>query len=345
LNQVSKNAGEKVVNSRPVRIIGTGHAVPSQELTSQELDSRLNHPAGYIERYSGVRKRHVTDRSENAAILGARAGALALKSANIKSSEIDCLISASASMDQGMPCNAALMHYEMGLSDTAVPAFDVNASCLGFLAAIDTVSWAIAAGRYKRVLIIAADVASCGLNWDDIESSAIFGDGAAAAVIGLSDDESGSRILSTNLQTRSCGVDLCKIPGGGTRFHPNRIDEPYLPLAAFKMDGKAVFKLAAEHVPGFIDNLLVEAGTTRDEIDWVVPHQASHLALKHLTKRLGLRREKVVNIFAEYGNQVAASLPTALDMAIRDGRIRRGHRVLLIGAGAGFSMGGAVLDY
>jgi 3-oxoacyl-[acyl-carrier-protein] synthase-3 len=330
---------------RPIRILGTGHVVPSQELTSDELDTRLNHPPGYIERYSGVRKRHVTDRSENAAILGARAAMLALQSANIDRSEIDCLISASASMDQGMPCNASLMHHEMGLSDTAVPAFDVNASCLGFLAAIDTISWAITAGRYKRVLIIAADVASCGLNWDDIESSAIFGDGAAAAVIGLAGGEGGSRILSTNLQTRSCGVDLCKIPGGGTRFHPTRIDEPFLPLAAFRMDGKGIFKLAAEHMPRFIDKLLVDAGTSRDDVDWVVPHQASHLALKHLTKRLGLRREKVINIFAEYGNQVAASLPTALDIAIQDGRIRRGHRLLLIGAGAGFSMGGAVLDY
>ena len=331
--------------ARAVRILGTGHYLPDEAVTSAEIDVRLNHPPGYIERYSGVRKRHVTDRSDNAAILGARAAARALAAANLDKSDIDCLISASASMDQGMPCNASLMHQELGLSDTAVPAFDVNASCLGFLAAIDTVSWAIAAGRYKRVLIIAADVASCGLNWDNIESSAIFGDGGAAAVIGPSDGEPGSMILSTNLQTHSVGADLCRIPGGGTRFHPNRIDEPYLPLASFRMDGKGVFKLASEHLPGFIERLLDAAGTNRQEIDWVVPHQASHLALKHLTKRLGLCREKVVNIFADHGNQVAASLPTALDVAIRDGRICRGQRVLMIGAGAGFSMGGAVLDY
>ena len=330
---------------RPIRILGTGHALPARQVTSAELDTKLKHRSGYIERHSGVRKRHFADSTEHAAGLGARAAISALEAAKIELSEIDCLIGASATMDQGMPCNAALIHSALGMSDAAVPAFDVNASCLGFLAAMDTVSWAIAAGRYKRVLIVAADLASCGLNWDHIEASAIFGDGAAAAVIGLANEDCESKILSTNLRTYSSGVELCRIPAGGSRFHPSRIDEPFLPLTTFRMDGKGVFKLASEHMLKFVDQLLASAGSTRDEIDWVVPHQASHLALSHLTKRLGLNRDKVVNIFADHGNQVAASLPTALDLAIRDGRICRGHRLLLIGAGAGLSIGGAVLEY
>jgi 3-oxoacyl-[acyl-carrier-protein] synthase-3 len=207
------------------------------------------------------------------------------------------------------------------------------------------VSLAIAAGRYRRVLIVAADIASCGLDWESIESSAIFGDGAAAAVVCLSEEKTGSKILSADLRTYSSGVGYCKIPAGGSRYHPSRINEPFIPLTTFRMDGKSVFKLAAEYLPGFLEQLLARAGLKREELDWVVPHQASHLALSHLTKRLGFRKEKVINIFAEYGNQVAASLPTTLDIAINDGRILRGQRLLLLGTGAGLSLGGIVLEY
>lgn len=333
------------LSSRPISILGTGHALPCREILSSDLDIKLKHPMGYIERMSGVRKRHFAEPSETAAALGARAAILALQSADIDLSGIDCLIAASATMDQGLPSNAALMHHELGLSDSGVPAFDVNASCLGFLAAMDSVSWAITAGRYRRVLIVASDIASCGLDWSTLESSAIFGDGAAAAVIGLSDEKSGSQILSADLRTYSSGVEYCKIPAGGSRYHPSRINQPFIPLTTFRMDGKGVFKLASAHLPGFVDQLLERAALTRDELDWIVPHQASSLALSHLTKRLGFHGEKVINIFAEHGNQVAASLPTTLDMAIRDGRIRRGHRLLLLGTGAGLSLGGAVLVY
>jgi 3-oxoacyl-[acyl-carrier-protein] synthase III len=330
---------------RSIRILGTGHVLPSHKVLSSELDIQLKHPLGYIERNSGVRQRHFATPSDTAARLGAQAALIALKAANLQLSDIDCLVAASGTMDQGMPCNAALIHHELGLSDSGVPAFDVNASCLGFLAALDTLSWAIMAGRYRCVLIVAADIASCGLDWSVIESSAIFGDGAAAVIVSLSDGHTGSTILSADLRTYSSGVGLCKIPAGGSRFHPSRIDQPFEPLAKFKMDGKGVFKLASAHIPNFVDALLLHAGITRNELDWVVPHQASHLALSHLTKRLGFHKEKVINIFAEHGNQVAASVPTTLDVAIRDGRIQRGQHVLLLGTGAGLSIGGMVMVY
>lgn len=244
-----------------------------------------------------------------------------------------------------MPSNAALMHRELGLSKLGVPAFDVGASCLGFLAALDTLSWPIAAGRYRHVLIVAADIASCGVDWRCLESSAIFGDGAAAAVVGFAADDQGSCIAASSLRTLSEGAGLCEIPAGGSRYHPNRLDEPFEPLMVFRMDGKGVFKLASAELPAFVDRLLSEAGVSLREVDWIVPHQASQLAITHLTRRLGLRADSVVDIFANHGNQVAASLPTALDIAIRDGRIRRGHRLLLIGTGAGLSLGSMVLDY
>lgn len=331
--------------SRPISILGTGRALPENVVLSDELDSRLQHPAGYVKKRSGVRKRHFASPADTAASLGARAATEALCVAGLAALDIDCLIAASATMDQGMPSNAALIHHELGLLDSGIPAFDVNASCLGFLAALDMASCAIMAGRYRRALIVASDIASCGLDWNVIESSAIFGDGAAAAVISLSPEGSAQKILSMDLRTYSSGVDLCKIPAGGSRYHPSRINQPFLPLTTFRMEGMKLFKLASEHLPAFLDSLLSRAGVRHADLDWVVPHQASHLALSYIGKHLGLHKEKIISIFPEYGNQVAASLPCTLDIAIRDGRIRRGQKLLLLGTGAGLSMGGAVLEY
>lgn len=328
-----------------VALLGTGHALPIQAISSLEIDQTLQFPPGTVERAGGVRKRHFAGLTETAASLGALAARQALDAAGLGLADIDCLVAASGTMDQGMPSNAALMHRELGLSAFATPAFDINASCMSFLTALDTLSWPIAAGRYRRVLIVASDIASCGLDWNTLEASAIFGDGAAAAVIGLSPERQGSRILSAELRTLSEGVEMCQIPGGGSRFHPSRISQAFDPLARFRMDGKAVYRLVSMHLPEFLEQLLGKAGLTLAEIDWIVPHQASQLALSHMVKRLGFENEKVVDIFAEHGNQVAASLPTALDIAIRDGRIQRGQRLLLIGTGAGLSLGGMVLEY
>jgi len=329
---------------RPLALLGTGHALPAKAVTSAELDHQLNQPTGTVERVSGVRKRHFAEHNETASYLAAKAGRRALDAAELTLADIDCLVAASGTMDQGMPCNAALIHRELGLSARAIPAFDINASCLGFLAALDTLSWPIVAGRYKRVLVVASDIASCGLDWNKLESSAIFGDGAAAAVLGPCIDGR-SCLIAAELNTLSDGADLCRIPAGGSRYHPTRTNQPFDELTKFRMDGKGVFKLAAAHLPAFVERLLKRAKLTRDQLDWIVPHQASQLAISHLSKRLGFAHNKMINIFAEHGNQVAASLPMALDIAIRDGRIQRGHRLLLLGAGAGLSLGGVVLEY
>lgn len=332
-------------SARAISILGTGHVLPERLVSSSELDSQLGCKPGTVFKAGGVRKRHFAAPSDYAAKLGAAAARLALQAAGLALDDIDCLIAASATMDQGMPCNAALIHHALGCGTRSIPAFDINASCLGFLAALDTIAWPVVAGCYRRVLIVAADIASCGLDWTQMESSAIFGDGAAAAVIGPSDAGSGSRILHSALTTLPEGAHFCEIPAGGSRYHPKRIREPFDPLTVFKMDGKRVFRLAAAHLPEFVDSLLDKAGTHRDTIDWIVPHQASQLALNHLTKKLHFRTDRVIDIFAEHGNQVAASLPTALDWAIRQGHIQRGQRVLLLGTGAGLSIGGMVLDY
>lgn len=327
----------------PVAILGTGHALPKRRVSSQALDKQLHLTAGTVAKVSGVIQRYFAACDETAANLGAQAAQRALTAAQLSLSDIDCLVCVSGTMDQGLPYNAALLHRELGLSDAAVPAFDINASCLSFLAALDTLSFPLSAGRYRHILLVAADLASCGLNWQRLKASAIFGDGAAAVIIGKA--HAGQGLLASDLMTLSEGADFCRIPAGGSRFHPSRIDRPFAPLTQFHMDGKRVFKLAAQYLPAFVERLLQRAKLCKADIDRVVPHQASHLALSHIGKRLGFASEKVVNIFAGYGNQVAASLPTALDIAIRDGRIIRGNRILLLGTGAGLSLGGAVMVY
>ncbi len=335
---------QELRNIRYISVLGTGHAVPTQLVTSEELDERLQLPPGTVQKAGGVSQRHFAALHENAAQFASSACHHAIEAAGISLTDIDYLIAASGTMDQGMPGNAALIHRQLGLSPT-IPALDINMNCLSFLAALDTMSWPITAGRYHHVMIVSSDIASCGLNWKTLEASAIFGDGAAAAIVGPASQGTPSRILSSSQMTLSQGAELCQIPAGGSRFHPSRIEQPFDPLTLFQMDGKRVFKLASKYLPDFLNKLFQEAGVNQQQIDWVVPHQASHLALTHLAKRLGFAESRVINIFANFGNQIAASLPTALDIAIRDGRIQRGDKLLLLGTGAGLSLGGMVLEY
>jgi len=328
---------------RPVRILGTGAARPDRRVESAEIDARLGFPAGTVQRRSGVRARFVeTERS--ASELAAHAARQAICSARLTLADIDCVVAASASMDQAMPYNAALIHRELGLGGSGIPALDVGASCLGFLAAVDTLSWPIAAAHYRRVLIVASDIASCALDWSDLNASAIFGDGAAAAVLGPA-DESPSCLLASGFATYSEGAHFCEIRGCGSRHPPSRANGDYAALGLFRMDGPAVFQLVARHIDAFVSDLLARAGVDRRDLTLLVPHQASHLGLRHVMRRLGIERDRVVDIYAEHGNQVAASLPTALDAAIRSARLKRGDTALLLGSGAGVSLGGIVLRY
>lgn len=331
---------------RHIRILGTGHVLPKNCVLSSEIDHRQGFPLGKTQQAGGVFQRYFAAADETAATMAAAAARRALDAAGLTLDDIDCLVATSATMDQGMPSNAALIHAELGLTKRGIPAFDINASCLGFLAALDALTWMVTAGGYQRVLLVAADMASCGLNWNDLEASSIFGDGAAAVILGKSNDAAtGSRIYASSLKTYSEGVHYCEIPAGGSRYHPTRITEEFLPLTKFHMDGKKVFRLASQIMPNFMSQLLQAAGKSLQDIDWFVPHQASQLAIHHLTRRLSVAPEKVIDIFANHGNQVAASLPTALDIGIRDGRIQRGQLLMLIGTGAGLSMGGVVMEY
>ncbi len=325
---------------RPLRILGTGISTPQRWLDSADLDARLGLAPGTVQARTGVGRRG-HEPTRNAAEVSAEAARAALHASGIATDDIDAVICANASADQAMPCNAALLHRELGLA--RIPAFDVNASCIGFLMGLDLVASLLQSGRYRRVLLTSCDLASRALDPHDLDTFGLFGDGAAAAVLEASDDNAGPALLAARFETWSESAHACEIPGGGSRFAPTQYDGDYRDISTFRMDGKRLYRAAAEQFDRFIGELLDDAGIALAGVDRVVPHQASQLGMQHIFKRIGVPRDRVEDIFAAHGNQVSASLPTALHHALSAGRLARGDHALLIGTAAGVTLGGAVL--
>ncbi|MEP9667824.1 3-oxoacyl-[acyl-carrier-protein] synthase III C-terminal domain-containing protein [Xanthomonas euvesicatoria] len=332
------------LNALPLRILGTGRHVPATEVTSHQLDERWQLPAGTTFARLGVETRHYVGEGETASSMGAAAAQQALASAGLDASRIDCLISACSVMEQPIPCQAVLIQRALGLGDSGIPAFDVNATCLSFLVALDMAANALALGRYERVLIVSSEVASAGLDAATPATAGLLGDGAAAVVVGRSDAGQGSALLSSRLSSYGNGAELCRIRGGGTRY-PHGEDSAPDASRVFCMDGRGAYRFAARHLPAFWEQLLHEAGTATAALRCLVPHQASGGGLDHVVQTLGLRPEQVVRILQHTGNQVAASLPHALHHARVDLGLQRGDLVALLGTGAGLAIGGMVLRY
>jgi 3-oxoacyl-[acyl-carrier-protein] synthase-3 len=326
----------------PVAILGTGSVTGSTVVTSATLDQLHVRAPGATQARSGVASRFWAGPGETSSSLAAAAIDLALAAAGRQACELDAIIVASVLPEQPMPTTAALVAGRLGRNDGRLTAFDLNASCLGFLIALDLASLAIAAGRWRHVAIAAVDIASPGLDHRDLESSSLFGDGAAAGILGPS--EGGAAILASRSATFPSGSRLCEIAAGGTRWNPSQ-PPPNPNDYLFRMDGLGVMRLASRHLPGFVAATLADAGLTMAEVDVVVPHQASRLGLRYLCERLGAEKEKVVDILCDHGNQVSASLPTALDHAVRAGRLGPGRTALLIGTGAGLVLSGAVVRF
>ena len=323
-----------------VRIAGTGVAVPQTVLTCAELDARLGLPAGESLRVTGVSKRHTAVR-ETASQLAAEAARAALQNAGMGWEEIDCLVCASATMDQALPYNAAMLLAEMKEPSHRVATLDVGASCLSFLHALDLMSCAITSGRYEKVLIVSADISTFTTDYRNLRENGIFGDGAAAVVLRRGDGD--SCIHAVRSVTLPEGVEFCQIRSGGSRFH--RRGMPEHSEALFEMRGRQLFALVARELPGFVEALLADAGVKSTELALMIPHQASRQALDHVARMLGFDDGRMVDVFGEFGNQVGASLPTALHFAIQRHGLQRGQKALLLGTGAGVSIGGIVLTY
>jgi 3-oxoacyl-[acyl-carrier-protein] synthase-3 len=324
-----------VTDIRPLTILGSGMALPENSLSSDVLDARIGRPAGWLYRRSGVRQRYVCG-EEDQIDLAVTAAQAALSDAGITADEVELILFAAAVPYQSIPSTAPLIQKRLAIPDGGCMAFDVNSTCLSFLTALDVVSHMIGS---RKALVIASEVASRGLPWtDDPVTAALFGDGAAAVLLTAAGE---GRILASRMETYPSAYEACSLASGGTRFDYHADRDNFDRHSLFRMDGDALFKLTVRHFEPFLDRLLAEAGWQRDEVELVVPHQASPGALAHLARRCGFPPDIIVNIVSDYGNQIAASIPTALHLARQ--RHPKGTRTLLLGTSAGVSLGGMAL--
>jgi 3-oxoacyl-[acyl-carrier-protein] synthase-3 len=329
---------------RKVKIMGTGTYLPKRLITSDEMDRRLGVPAGWVHKKSDVYTRYFV-LNETAAEMGASAAYAALENAGLTFADIDCIVCTSGTMQQPIPCTAVLIQKAMQQEHSGVPCFDVNSTCLSFVTGLDLMSYLVDAGRYNRVLLIATEIASEGINWNDKESASLFGDGAAAVIIEQTPHGENSAIQQAAMETYSLGSGLSEIRGGGSSQHAKLMntdnEEDYL----FRMNGPAIFRMASKFLPRFVDQLLDKAQLRMADISLVIPHQGSSLAMKLLQKRLHISDEQLLYTTPSFGNTIAASIPIGLHEAIRCHRMCRGDRILLLGTSAGLSLGGVLFEY
>ena len=326
----------------PLKIIGLGRYLPARVVPSSELEKICKLPAGWVERHNGVRERRwVTD--ETSSYMAAQAAREALDEAGLKPSDLSLILNASGTGEQAIPDTGALIQRQLGLGKSGIPAMTVHNTCLSFVAAMDVAANFLNAGRYKNILIASADVASCGINPKEPESASLVGDAAAAVVVTRSGAGDQSMVHNAHLKTYGDGAYLTAIMGGGSARHPAKPNHnPDDDL--FHMDGPAVLRMVRGIAADYLDELYPGLSKGLGDIDVVVPHQASKVGLMMLS-RFGWPQERIMSTLETLGNCVAASIPSTLYQAVRDGRIQRGDKVLLVGTGAGLSIGGLVMTY
>ena len=315
-------------------------------MTAEEVDQRLGTKHGYAREKSGAKIRYYARPDETASAMGAKAAEQALEKAGLGPRDIDLIVCASSTPEQVIPCTSVLVQNELGIGDSGIPCFDVNATCLSFLVAFENVSYMLGAQGYQRALLISTEVASVGINWSQKESAVLFGDGAAAAIIERTPTGESSAICNSLINTYGNMFEYVTYVGGGTKMKIDRESNIHDEKRwGFNMAGHQLMKFALKKLPGFIDSLLGPMTMTLSDVDLIVPHQASGLALKVMKRHLKIRDDQWFSNIEERGNMVAASIPMALHESIEEGRLKRGDRAMLIGTGAGVSMGGIVVDY
>jgi 3-oxoacyl-[acyl-carrier-protein] synthase-3 len=315
-----------------VNIIGTGKALPKNEVTASMIDKKCNFKEGTSFKITGLQKRYFLE-DELADDLILAAVNQALENAKLTIDDIDCIISANATMQQMIPYNGAGVH-RLLKPKRNIPSFDINMTCLSALRAFDVASNLL--DSYPRILIVSCDIASVGLDWTDIRTAGIFGDGAAALVI---EKSTRGGIVASNFETHSEGYEFSQIRGCGTKIPPLLYEGDYKEVGIFEMNGKMLYKLTSQILPKFMNDTLKNAGLTLDDIDWIVPHQASQAALNHIIKVLKFDRSKLIDIFYNHGNQIAVSIPTALHELFVTKDLKSGQKVMIIGTSAGAGLG------
>ncbi|MEN9890640.1 MAG: hypothetical protein RLY78_935 [Pseudomonadota bacterium] len=320
------------------RILGTGSHLPADRVTNQALADRLAADGietsdDWIVERTGIRARHFAAPDETSSDLAYPAAQAALAAAGVKAEELDLIIVATSTPDMVFPSTACLLQKKLGAFGCA--AFDVQAVCSGFIYALSVADSMIKSGAARKALVVGAEVFSRILDFRDRTTCVLFGDGAGAVVLEASDTPG---ILATDLHADGRHVPILCVPGHVK--NGQILGDPLL-----KMDGQAVFKLAVGVLEQAARAVLEKAGRTEADIDWLIPHQANIRIMQGTARKLKLPADKVVVTVHEHGNTSAASIPLALDHAVRAGQVRRGDTLMLEGVGGGFTWGAVLLDY
>ncbi|MEI6758196.1 MAG: 3-oxoacyl-[acyl-carrier-protein] synthase III C-terminal domain-containing protein [Chlorobium sp.] len=326
----------------PLRIIGIGRYLPPFIVSSAELETRYALPPGWIERRNGVRERRMVT-TETASFMAAEAAREALHEAALQPDQLDLIINASGTAEQAIPDTSALIQRQLGLGSSGIPAMSVHTTCLSFITALETAAHFLHTGRYRRILIVSADISSCGTNPKEPESATLMGDAAAAVIVTRPVEGERSAIHHAHFKTYSDGAPFTSIKGGGSARHPAKAGHnPEDDL--FHMDGSSVLRLVRGIDETFLEELAPGLSTSLLDLDLVVPHQSSKVGL-HMLQRYGWPEKKIMQTLDTLGNCVAASIPVTLYQAVRDGNLQRDHKLLIIGTGAGLSIGGIIMTW
>lgn len=323
-----------------VGIVGMGSYVPEKVLTNTDLERFVDTNSEWIVSRTGIRERHIAPEDVPVSELCYRAGLRALEDAKVSPEEVELVVVATITPDYAFPATACIVADRLGAINAA--AFDLEAGCTGFIYAVAAASQFVATGMYKTVLVIGAETLSKILNWEDRTTCILFGDGAGAAV--LQPVQEGFGFLGFDLGADGSGSKLLTQPAGGSRCPASR-ETVEKNLHTIQMEGKEVFKFAVRIMGDASMNVLKKAGLNKTEVDLLVPHQANSRIVDAAVKRLGMSSDKVVVNLDKYGNMSAASIPVALDEALKAGRLAEGDIILMVGFGTGLTWGACVLRW
>jgi 3-oxoacyl-[acyl-carrier-protein] synthase III len=314
-------------------VLGTGSALPRQKVSNAELAKTVDTNDEWIVERTGIRNRYIAQQDETTSTLATQAARMAIEAAGIAASEIDLIVLATATPDQTFPASATLVQAALGIDDCV--AFDVAAVCSGFLYAMTVADSMIRSGAANKALVIGAETFSRILDWEDRTTCVLFGDGAGAVVLGAEESADGARgILASKLHADGRHNQLLYVDGGPSTTGT---------VGKLRMKGQEVFRHAVGNLAAVLREVLTLAQLEPGNIDWIVPHQANARILDATARKLGLTMDKMVVTVDQHANTSAASVPLALDVAVRDGRIKAGDIVVLEAMGGGFTWGACVV--
>jgi 3-oxoacyl-[acyl-carrier-protein] synthase-3 len=314
------------------RILGTGGYLPERVVTNAELETIVDTTDAWIRERSGIEQRHLVRDGETCSDLAERASRLALEAAGISAQDLDLIVVATTTPDQYFPSTACILQRRLDVH--GCPAFDVQAVCAGFVYALSVADKFVRTGSARHALVVGSETFSRILNWEDRSTCVLFGDGAGAVVLGAADSPG---ILSTHLHADGAYKEMLEIPGGigNGDYANNRVT----------MKGNEVFRFAVTNLSKIVDETLKANGLTKEDIDWLIPHQANLRIIQATARKLQLPMDRVVVTVGDHANTSAASVPLALDRAVRDGRVQRGQLLLMEAIGGGFTWGSALVRY